>query len=82
MPVLVEPLNTRQQINPNNFLTSWQITDIDPENGRDGDQMPVISPLFPEQNTAFNVNLFTRTIITAKMKEGFLKIFFRFLINL
>uniref|UniRef100_A0A1I8BEG8 PAP_central domain-containing protein n=1 Tax=Meloidogyne hapla TaxID=6305 RepID=A0A1I8BEG8_MELHA len=74
MPVLVEPLNTNLQLNSNEdlFLKSWQITDIDPpHNGHDGDQMPVISPLYPEQNTAYNVNLFTRKLITKIMKEAY-----------
>jgi len=77
MPVLVEPLNTNQQLNSKEDinLRPWEITDIDPYNGHEGDQMPVISPLYPEQNTAYNVNLNTRKLITKIMKEGFLKNF-------
>ena len=72
MPVLVEPLNPKQQLNSKEDinLRPWEITDIDPSNGHEGDQMPVISPLYPEQNTAYNVNLNTRKLITKIMKEG------------
>ncbi|CAK5038584.1 unnamed protein product [Meloidogyne enterolobii] len=73
MPVLVEPLNTNQQFNSKEDidLRPWEITDIDPYNGHEGDQMPVISPLYPEQNTAYNVNLNTRKLITKIMKEAY-----------
>nr|CAD2167755.1 unnamed protein product [Meloidogyne enterolobii] len=73
MPVLVEPLNPKQQLNSKEDinLRPWEITDIDPSNGHEGDQMPVISPLYPEQNTAYNVNLNTRKLITKIMKEAY-----------
>ncbi|KAF7633665.1 PAP_central domain-containing protein, partial [Meloidogyne graminicola] len=70
MPLIVEPLNTKQ-IDSINLLKSWQITDIDPENENYGDQMPIISPLFPEQNTAYNINLFTKTLIIKNMNEAY-----------
>ncbi|KAF7629185.1 PAP_central domain-containing protein [Meloidogyne graminicola] len=38
-----------------------------------GDKMPVLTSLFPEQNTAHNVNEFTLKIILREMKEAYNK---------
>uniref|UniRef100_A0A1I8BT58 polynucleotide adenylyltransferase n=1 Tax=Meloidogyne hapla TaxID=6305 RepID=A0A1I8BT58_MELHA len=73
-PVLLEPLTTQDELTQylnkeNNYLIdSWNLSNI--KNDIQPSIMPIISPQFPEQNVAFNVNEFTKSIILREMKKA------------
>uniref|UniRef100_A0A1I8B9R1 PAP_central domain-containing protein n=1 Tax=Meloidogyne hapla TaxID=6305 RepID=A0A1I8B9R1_MELHA len=56
----------------NSLVESWNLLNLNSKDFYQGDQMPIISSLLPHQNTAFNVNEFTRQKIIEKMREAFL----------
>jgi len=67
MPIILEQLTMPSdlaQLSNNDFIKSWNLLNLR------NDYMPIISPIFPEQNTAFNTNEFTRDIIVKEMKKG------------
>jgi len=55
-----------------NFKNFWTFDKLNSsEDGLfSGDKMPILTSLFPEQNTAHNVNEFTLKIILREMKKG------------
>jgi len=55
-----------------NFKSFWTFDKLNSsEDGVfSGDKMPILTSLFPEQNTAHNVNEFTLKIILREMKKG------------
>jgi len=44
----------------------WEPTSIE----KDNEMMPIIGPMFPEGNSAFNVNEMGRKVIKSKMQKG------------
>nr|CAD2194374.1 unnamed protein product [Meloidogyne enterolobii] len=54
-----------------NFKNFWTFDKLNSsEDGLfSGDKMPILTSLFPEQNTAHNVNEFTLKIILREMKK-------------
>nr|CAD2168773.1 unnamed protein product [Meloidogyne enterolobii] len=73
-PVLLEALTSQELItkylnNQNNYLIdSWYLSNIKNEN--QPSIMPIISPKFPEQNVAFNINEYTKSIILRETKKA------------
>ncbi|KAF7639390.1 PAP_central domain-containing protein, partial [Meloidogyne graminicola] len=67
-PVMIEPLTNEKEFTylneENNLIKSWNFSNISEQ------QMPIISPNFPEQNVAFNINEFTKNIIIREMKKA------------
>uniref|UniRef100_A0A1I8B4M6 PAP_central domain-containing protein n=1 Tax=Meloidogyne hapla TaxID=6305 RepID=A0A1I8B4M6_MELHA len=51
-----------------NFKEFWQINKLNSTEDS-ANQMPILTSLFPEQNTAHNVNEFTLKIILREMKK-------------
>ncbi|CAK5071343.1 unnamed protein product [Meloidogyne enterolobii] len=68
VPIILEQLTMSSdlpQLSNNDFIKSWNLLNLR------NDYMPIISPIFPEQNTAFNTNEFTRDIIVKEMKKAY-----------
>nr|CAD2172572.1 unnamed protein product [Meloidogyne enterolobii] len=68
VPIILEQLTMPSdlpQLSNNDFIKSWNLLNLR------NDYMPIISPIFPEQNTAFNTNEFTRDIIVKEMKKAY-----------
>uniref|UniRef100_A0A915LZ42 Transcription initiation factor IIE subunit alpha N-terminal domain-containing protein n=1 Tax=Meloidogyne javanica TaxID=6303 RepID=A0A915LZ42_MELJA len=68
IPIILEQLTMPTdlpQLSNNDFIKSWNLLSLR------NDYMPIISPIFPEQNTAFNTNEFTRDIIVKEMKKAY-----------
>jgi poly(A) polymerase Pap1 len=68
----LEPLTDASQADLLKPIGAWQPVRLNPDErtGDEGDAMPVISSLFPEQNTAHNVNRHTLQIIQKEMRRG------------
>jgi len=57
-------------VNSNNTLQNWNLKNLLPSEYHDGDKMPVITSLFPNQNAAYNVNNHTLNIIKVEINRG------------
>nr|CAD2132282.1 unnamed protein product [Meloidogyne enterolobii] len=65
IPVILDSL-----VNSNNILQNWNLKNLLPSEYHDGDKMPVITSLFPNQNAAYNVNNHTLNIIKVEINRS------------
>nr|CAD2192888.1 unnamed protein product [Meloidogyne enterolobii] len=64
IPVILDSL-----VNSNNIFQNWNLKNLLPSEYHDGDKMPVITSLFPNQNAAYNVNNHTLNIIKVEINR-------------
>uniref|UniRef100_A0A914M3C7 polynucleotide adenylyltransferase n=1 Tax=Meloidogyne incognita TaxID=6306 RepID=A0A914M3C7_MELIC len=72
LPLIIEDITTNTDPDIKNFNDFWDFNKLklNEESSKSGDKMPILTSLFPEQNTAHNVNGFTLKIIFREIKEG------------
>ncbi|KAF7637504.1 PAP_central domain-containing protein, partial [Meloidogyne graminicola] len=60
-----------EEISEPKLVKSWNLSDLNQTEYFKGDQMPIISSPLPYQNTAFNINKFTKQKIIEQMTYAF-----------
>uniref|UniRef100_A0A914L5L2 polynucleotide adenylyltransferase n=1 Tax=Meloidogyne incognita TaxID=6306 RepID=A0A914L5L2_MELIC len=72
LPLIIEDITNTEPDIIKNFNDFWDFNKLklNEESSKSGDKMPILTSLFPEQNTAHNVNEFTLKIILREIKEG------------
>uniref|UniRef100_A0A915NZH3 polynucleotide adenylyltransferase n=1 Tax=Meloidogyne floridensis TaxID=298350 RepID=A0A915NZH3_9BILA len=73
LPLIIEDITNTEPDIIKNFNDFWDFNKLklNEESSKSGDKMPILTSLFPEQNTAHNVNEFTLKIILREIKEAY-----------
>ncbi|KAL7080478.1 hypothetical protein ACQ4LE_000835 [Meloidogyne hapla] len=71
IPLILDSFETSDFLHSKDIKESWNLKNLLPSENRDGDRMPVITSLFPNQNSSYNVNNHTLNIIKMEMNRAY-----------